>query len=593
MLSFFQKNRWRGRILLFVLIMSITAGMHGRDMRWLPLIQAEGLGYYSYLPAVFIYQDVDFEFASQVGPRYYGRDIRNDFLNPSGDGFVNKYFPGVSLLLLPFFLLAHALALIGAGTPDGYSIIYQYAVGAGAAFWLVFGFDRSLTLIKEQGIETKQALFAALMLVFCTNLLYNSTSVPSQSHVYSFAGISAAALHFRRWCCGSHQRYRNGVLFFLFFSLAIAIRPLALLTLPAFLFFTSHPAQFAKALLRQLHRKSALWISLVAGMFPLFYVLLWWRIQSGSWLVYSYTGEHFYFSNPHLNDFLFSYRKGWMIYHPVFFLFLLGMIVLFRQSIKFGISYFLFWLVLVYVHACWWIWTYSVPFGQRVMIDYLVFTLPAFIALLQWASLRSLRRWLMNGLIFLLVIFNLWRTWQYHEGIIPWEYCSRELYFSSIFQTHRQQRYLVNEERIQQRKIQDLSKIGITGAKQLNLSDGLPMHGTKKYSNGIRINTTSGNFRYHWRLSGFIYTYYRGKQPELQVSFYSKTQLIHRQTFYFESALIQARRNDFSIGNEWQYASHPDSLTLTWSTYSDSCEARVSAQRLEWIGELSEPEFVP
>lgn len=595
MLSSWWKNKHRIPILLFTAVFSLCIFMHGKDMRWLPLIQAEGLGYYSYLPACFIYQDKDFAFAEQLGQQYYGRDIRQDFLNPAGENFVNKYFPGVSLLLLPFFLLAHALALLGAATPDGYSMLYQYAVGAGAAFWLVYGFDRSLTLLKEQGIESRQATLAALILVFCTNLLYNSTSVPSQSHVYSYATLCAAVLHFRRWCCGHQKRYRNGILFFLFFSLSIAIRPLALLALPAFLFFISHPAAALKATVRQMQRKTAWILSLLAFILPIIYVMLWWKIQCGSWMVYAYTGEHFYFLKPHLLDFLFSFRKGWMVYHPVFFLFLAGMILLLRQSFKYGLAYFLFWLLLVYVHACWWIWTYSVPFGQRVMIDYLVFTLPAFCALLKWASAFRLRGGAIQALILLLASFNLWRTWQYHEGIIPWEYCNKDLYVSSIFQTHRQQRYLVNEARIQERSVQDLSGVRFadTGSNHPNKSDGLQLMGIQKFSGALPLDTLRGRHRYHWRISGAIFTAHRGKQPELQVSYFGKGLLLDRQTFYFESSLQAGRENPFSIGAEWTLSALPDSMSLIWSSYSDTTEARVFTKSIEWLGEDVKAEFEP
>jgi len=195
----------------------------------------------------------------------------------------------------------------------------------------------------------------------------------------------------------------------------------------------------------------------------------------------------------------------------------------------------------------------------------------------------------------ILSIFNIWRTWQYHEGIIPWEYCSKDLYVSSIFQTHRQQRYLVNEARIRQRSVQDLSGVRFAdiGANQANNSDGLHLKGIQKFSGALPLDTPRGRHRYHWRISGMIYTARKGKQPELQVSYFGKGLLLDRQTFYFESSLQVGRENPFSIGAEWTLSALPDSMSLIWSSYSDTTEARVFTKSIEWLGEDLKAEFEP
>src|SRR5271156_1891631 len=71
-------------------------------------ICSDGRGYYAWLPAIFIYHDVNFGFFENVelksplcGGKVGGclQDYRNTF-----DGKVcNKYYPGASFMMLPFF----------------------------------------------------------------------------------------------------------------------------------------------------------------------------------------------------------------------------------------------------------------------------------------------------------------------------------------------------------------------------------------------------------------------------------------------------------------------------------------------------------
>ena len=54
--------------------------------------------------------------------------------------------------------------------------------------------------------------------------------------------------------------------------------------------------------------------------------IIYWKWVSGQWIVYSYNnaGEGFDFFRPHILNFLFSFRKGWLVYTPVMALSLLG-----------------------------------------------------------------------------------------------------------------------------------------------------------------------------------------------------------------------------------------------------------------------------
>ena len=98
-----------------------------------PII-SDAKGYYAYLPALIIYQDFEYEFLAEMDEKYYkvGQD-KHIFIEQNGRR-VNKTFPGVALLYLPFFLFAHFLASLLYLPADGYSHIYQLLFDFGLFF---------------------------------------------------------------------------------------------------------------------------------------------------------------------------------------------------------------------------------------------------------------------------------------------------------------------------------------------------------------------------------------------------------------------------------------------------------------------------
>jgi hypothetical protein len=106
------------------------------------LIINDGKGYYAYLPALFIYQDLEYGFVEYYESKYYPSDADPSYFKEFRFEFrgetVNKTFSGIAVLMLPFFLIAHVLALLF-GEADGYSMIYQYAIGFSAYFYLLLG----------------------------------------------------------------------------------------------------------------------------------------------------------------------------------------------------------------------------------------------------------------------------------------------------------------------------------------------------------------------------------------------------------------------------------------------------------------------
>jgi hypothetical protein len=566
-------------LFLFSLISLIV--FHGKDMRWNPIIQAEGLGYYSYLPATFIYQDFSWKFGESLGAQYYDRDIRYDFVNEINGRNLNKYYPGEALLLLPFFLLAHLFAILGLSSADGYSIVYQYGVGIGSIFYSLTGLYYTYKTLLGLNVKEIPAFLSITSIYLGTNLYYNTVCVPSQSHVYSFAAIAASCYYFMFFLRGKVHILRSFVLAVLLLSIAIIIRPvaaLAVLVIPAF--SPSFNALFTR--INQLIKQPRFLIySTIAFCIPVLLLMSIWYIQSGDWVVYAYKGEHFYFSQPNIFNILFSFRKGWITYHPLVLISFLGLVFLLLNRNYFSFSFhIIFWGASIYLFSCWWTWTYSVPFGQRVFIDY--YSLLG--VLLGYFLNYQPRRWfIMNSmLILLLSLFNIYRSWQYHNGIIPWEYATSKEYFSSINKTSPQAHYLVNESRI-------LNRERIIWVEN-NSTDST--YGNNRFTMKISDSFRSGII--HFRVHASVTNLSDQVDYVAVIRILKEEEELEIKENYLHRFLKPGKPVSLQLG--WDLREKPESATrieFYFHTPENAKALQIQSLNAELLLENPEPEFIP
>jgi len=395
-------------------------------------ITSDGIGYYSYLPAIFIYDDLSLSFLPAVHKRNYSRSGLPEFTNEFNGKKVNKYFSGEALLLLPFFLLAHLLAYLFGFSADGYSGIYQWAVFVAALFYLWIGLVFLFRILKEYSSSGLLNFFTVCFVVFGTNLFYYVYYEPSMSHVYSFALICMfiyyASAYFRQGF------YKHALGACVVLGLIVLVRPvngLVLLILP----FLAGTSEALLARSKELIANKKLLVVII--VIPLLIVLIQtfvWYLQCGKFMVWSYKGESFIFTQPHFIGLLFSYQKGFFIYTPIAFLSLLGFIKIYRESAYRFYTLSIFMIVLVYVLSCWWSWYYGMSFGMRALIDY--YPLLAILVICSFTLLRSsLVRFIWAIPYFMLVYLCLVQTYQYKEFILHWDQMTKESYWKVFMKT--------------------------------------------------------------------------------------------------------------------------------------------------------------
>lgn len=394
------------------------------------------VGYYSYLPATFIDKDLKLGFiTTQNYQNYYG--LKYAFLDDAQGNHVFKYPMGMAVLYAPFFFTAHALAEPLGYAPDGYSEIYQLFIEYSGLFYLLFGLIllRRVLLMYYSEKVTALSLF---VIYFGTNLLCYSTLDAAMSHSYSFSLLAALLYSVTRYY--QHPKLSWMFVCGLLLGLIILVRPPNILFgLLILLFGVRHVSDLKQRFLFMVKHYGHLLALLLTVTLVLLPQLLYWHYVTGHYLVFSYGEEGFFFSKPQLWQCLLGFRKGWLIYSPVFFFALAGLYLMRQQRSGVFLSTLLVLLPLyLYIVSSWWCWWYGGSFSLRPMIDlYPLLCFPLAACFVKVASLTKTPRYLFSALLAFLVLLNICQTFQYKYTIIHYDAMTFRSYLNAFTKTER------------------------------------------------------------------------------------------------------------------------------------------------------------
>jgi hypothetical protein len=383
---------------------------------WKRIIASDGLGYYSYLPALFIDQDPAFTRVTQQEAKILGYpDYKPAYLVNSGDKKVNKYFTGEALLLLPFFLTALLFSTLTGNAVDGYSFFFQVFTGLGALFYLFLGLFFLRKILEYLHIRAVFVMLTVVSVLLGTNLFYYSLWQPSMSHVFSFFAINGF-LWFGMQATRSWENktaWKAG----LFFGFVFLLRPTNVIVILLTPFLAGDSKLFLRFLKDILAKKVAMLIAL--STFFIFCVLQMaaWYWQTGHLIMYSYGGEGFNFGHPEMLKVLFGYRKGLFLYTPLALFALVGLIPLaFRNWLQL-LSMLTFLMTGTYIISSWWGWDYGDGFGLRAFIDfYGVFAILLALGMNMFRTTAWITACL--AVLFTVLTINLVQTWQYTHKVM-------------------------------------------------------------------------------------------------------------------------------------------------------------------------------
>ena len=401
---------------LTILIVFLTL-FFSRDFtsRYQKPINGDAKGYYAYLPAIFIYHDSNYEFVDKIETTYYLEDgsMAKGFRNKQPNGtFVNKCFPGLAILYLPFFFLSVVSAWLTGIPVDGYSMPFQLGIVIAHYFYFFSGLFLLSKFLLKRKVSFKIIWISFICIVFGTNVWYYLIYDHSVSHIFNFFLFSLFIWIVQKWIETKSMKW-SGFLIILM-ALIVITRPTnAMMVLFVPFIFTICDEDFLLFIKSNLNWKKIIFyfpfVLLILVIPPLL-----WKWQTNQWFVYSYNEEGFNFLQSNWWNYLFSYKKGWLLWTPMMcFLIVTTLFQSFKTSLKTGLYFILPFIIITYVLSSWWCWTYGTGMGQRTMIDFYPIIVIGFSYFIEKKNVR-IRYFI---IIIPLILLNLLQNFQIYYDI--------------------------------------------------------------------------------------------------------------------------------------------------------------------------------
>lgn len=418
-------------ILLVIVGLIIHVTTTRSEWREKKIIQVDAVYYYAYLPATFIKKDLKLSFMDEAD--FNQGLVYHRWPGKRKDGKrVIKTTMGLSILWLPFFLIAHLYcSLFGGFEPNGFSVPYHQMISWASIVYSIIGFIFLRKFIKQYFNDWVVAILL-LSLFIGSNLYHYTTFETGMSHTYNFALVSIFLLLFSRW--ENSSSILNSLGLGLIIGLIVLIRPVNILILIIPFMFGVSSLKSLVDRLKLLFKDKLKYLLIVAffAFLALLPQLMYWKYVSGDWFYFSYGNERFFFNNPHVLEGVFSYRKGWLVYSPIFIFSFIGFIVLFKRSKEWFLSVTIFTVVNLFVVFSWWSWWYGGGFGARALIDsYPIMLIP----MGYFFEFILKTKWVKYGVALIVgcfLYYSLEQNVLYREGYVHWGYMTKTTFWKNF-----------------------------------------------------------------------------------------------------------------------------------------------------------------
>lgn len=382
-------------------------------------IRSDGLGYYLYLPATFLYRDLSLQ---SIAVEHFDGSIpawTGATLWDGTERYLIKYPAGEAVMMLPFFLMAVLFSVISGSDLTGFSPIFNYNAALSGLFYTVAGLA-VLYMVLEEHFEQRNILPVMIGITFGTNLFHYATFDATFSHAYSFF-LVCCFLYLLKRIYGHHQDGKG-----LFIALG-AVAGLIVITRPSNALIFIVGLLYGLLSREDVRHRIAFWrerIShlLLAGVafFTICSIqLVYWKIITGSFLIYSYGGEGFDFLHPAVGHVLFNLQYGLLFWTPLVTAVIPGLFAVRKQAPEYFIASIMFLLLNLYIVSSWHEWEFGFGFGHRAFIESLPLVAVSLGALYENTKAATWRHTL-TGFIGLCSIFTSWLMINYWLIHIPY-----------------------------------------------------------------------------------------------------------------------------------------------------------------------------
>lgn len=400
----------------------------------------DNFGYYTVLPQTFINGDpgnAHMDKVAGMAKKYDLSPTLYQFHRVQNGNNISQYPLGMAVFYAPAFITGHIIAKVSGFEADGYSAPYQYSL---IWFEVLYSLVAFVFLRKIFLRFFSEWISCALMLIcfFGTNYYISVTGAMGMPHQYLFLAYVLLIWCTIKWTAEPTKKHA----FFigLLLGLMAITRPTDVLAffIPL-LWGVNNGAQF-KARLYMVFKthRSQLFILCLGALLFVGIQMMYWKMYAGEWVHYSYKNQReiFEFLHPSTVDFLFGFRKGWFLYTPVMLVAVIGVIYAWRKKAEFGLAFFVFTLITVYVLSSWSCWWYATSFGQRAMVQsYPVYLLGLGFLLNFLFTHRYVMGWIVSFFIFCFVLLNQFQTWQVNRTILRLDRMTKDFYTNAFLRT--------------------------------------------------------------------------------------------------------------------------------------------------------------
>jgi hypothetical protein len=365
----------------------------------------------------------------------YYRILPDYFINDGKtDHAFYKTTMGMAIMYSPAFFVADQIAQYSGAIRNGYSEPYRRSMRWISIIYCILGLwfcRKSLVRFFNESVT----LITIISVLFATNLFYYTFGWGQLPHSHLFFLYSAFIYATLKWI--DDKSYVAFLWLCFIGGFITLVRPTGIIVFLFPVFYKINSLIDIKERLSSLSSKP--WHSAVGFFFaalPFLSQMVFWKIRTGNFLYWSYLGERFFFNDPQIINFLFSYRKGWFVYTPIMIFSVIGIVISYDRLRQFFIPVLMLLVVNLYLLSSWWEWSYGGSFGCRAIIEFyafLVFPLATFVS---WCwrerPIRLIQYTLRSALLILfyfLIRLNLWQTTLYRATLIHWNGMNKETYW--------------------------------------------------------------------------------------------------------------------------------------------------------------------
>ncbi len=413
-------------ILFFLCVFVFNSSKRHTRLDW------DVFGYYLYLPAQFIYDDIHLEkkevWLNPIIEKYHTTEGFYQAYKGPKDKLVMKYTMGLSFVYAPFFFVADFMAMLFHFDRDGFSPPYQWMMMLCALFFSLLGIYYLFKILSLYFSET--IVFATIaLLVFGSNYFVMTAYDGLMPHNFIFTFFAIMLYNTIKWYEVQKLKYAITIGFCI--GISVLIRPTSAVVVIIPLLWKVWSLDSMRARIKLfIHKFYHLFVIGGVAFLVILPQLIYWKSVSGQWLFYSYPGEKIQLSKPHLLNVLFSYKKGWLLYTPLMCFAIWGFVSLFKKHRELFLPVFIFFIVNTYLVSCWDCWWYGGSFAQRPFVESYVFMAFPLAAFIHYLSLKK-QLVVITALVLSLVIIhlNLFQTHQAENGILHTTLTTKEYYW--------------------------------------------------------------------------------------------------------------------------------------------------------------------